>query len=376
MKILKSRYSKTSRHYKHRDSQWADGQTTSPSPTTFLILFGVLMFAIVMLVITEEVFHSRVRITPQDLQDPLLLTEKLRNEPPTLKVVLEHLFSAMIVASVMGFTYERLSHQHREKAFGIMFERHEERVFNMIKVSSPTGIFNMLESIIKQLPQTPTLYSPAREEEKEYTFADSISFFEMLVKARRQDVINELRRWIGLNEHHNLKFLASDFIGKFELEELKDELYEQARQGSKRMTDIDRGWILNYMWAYSRFEKPKYKLLEEKLLEADKKTQAWILFVPIQMEDPEFLKIIDNYLDSRGKEIDDDNLILAARALAALQRVRLDGHGVLKKSSNLFKSDKVLDEVRKQWIEFRLPEELQERMEQQSNKSIDQNAPL
>jgi hypothetical protein len=244
-------------------------------------------------------------------------------------------------------------------------------------LTTPAEVFNLLEEIARQTNQTPTLYSPTREKEKgdEYTFAGTIKFFDTLIDVRRRDVVDVLRNWIRPGAHRNLRFLASDFIGKYQLTELMDELRSESLRGIRgfnqwnRLMEDEKFCTLNYMWAVSRCENPKYQWLKERLLDSDDlMIQEWILFIPLQMpEDQEFVEIIDSYLALRCRDAHFDksenryseSLKLVAHSLAALERERPGGgRKVLIKYSDLFRSSIKFPEIQKAWQDIGIPREL------------------
>jgi hypothetical protein len=144
-----------------------------------------------------------------------------------VKTVLEHCASAFIVAAIIGFSYEYLLHEQRERTFRELFEEHREAMFESLRVYmvlTPERIFELLRDIAVQTKQIPTLYKPARNGNNEFTFADSLEYFDILIPLRKKEVVQALAPWVHPRSHPHLKFLASDFIGMYKLDELVPQL--------------------------------------------------------------------------------------------------------------------------------------------------------
>jgi prepilin signal peptidase PulO-like enzyme (type II secretory pathway) len=284
--------------------------------------------------------------------------------PETLRNWAEHLSIALIVAVVIGLTYEYTSHLFREEILKNLLHESQEQVYQALRaysVLTPDEVFRLLKEIASQINQTPTLFYPARPESIEYTFTESMDFFDTLVKMRPKEIVKILSTWIEPKSHNNLKHLASDFIGKYQLTEIAEELRRQAepvlRAGD--LTEDDRGWVLNYIWAYSRCEKPMYKTLGEVMCTtSDHEIERWILFLPVQIPSIEFVNVINHYLE-RDAPIADDNLLLVIQAVAALHREQVvDGVALLKKFPIRF-GPQHQEDVERIWRNYALvPEEL------------------
>jgi hypothetical protein len=262
--------------------------------------------------------------------------------PEMLQKWAEHLSIALIVAVIIGLTYEYTSHLFREEILKNLLQESQEQVYQALKaysVLTPDEVFHLLKEIASQTNQTPTLFYPARPEGNEYTFTESLVFFDTLVKMRTKEIIKILSTWIEPKSHKNLKYLASDFIGRYQLTEIADDLRRQAEPILHRgeLTEEDRGWVLNYIWAYSRCEKPVYKFLEDIMrATTDHEIEKWILFLPVQMPSVELANLINIYLD-REAPIADDNLLLVIQAVASLHHAKVvDGIAMLKKFPNRF----------------------------------------
>jgi hypothetical protein len=219
---------------------------------------------------------------------------------------------------------------------------------------TPDEVFCLLNS---QINQKPTLFYPARPESSEYTFTESMEFFDTLVKIRPKEIVKIPSTWIESKSHNNLKHLASDFIGKYQLTEIAEELRRKAepilRLGS--LNEDDRGWVLNYIWANSCCEKPMYKILGDVMcITTDHAIDKWILFLPVQMPKIKLANLINDYLE-RDAPIADDNLLLVIQAVASQV---VDGVALLKKYPNRFgpQHQEALERI---WRNYALgPEEL------------------
>jgi hypothetical protein len=284
--------------------------------------------------------------------------------PKVLQNWAEHLSIAMIVAVVIGLTYEYTSHLFREEILKNLLHESQEQVYQALKaysVLTPVEVFRLLKEIASQINQTPTLMYPARPESNEYTFTESMDFFDTLVNMRPKEIIKILNTWVEPKSHPNLKYLASDFVGKYQLSDVADELRRQAEPVLQmgNLTAEDRGWVLNYLWAYSRCETPIYKTLGEVMrTTSDHEIEKWMLFLPVQMPSIELAAMVNDYLE-REAPIADDNLLLAIQAVAALHRAQMtDGVALLKKFPNRF-GPHHQDDVERIWRNYALvPEEL------------------
>ncbi len=313
--------------------------------------------------------HNNFAVVPFVIFGIILLTALfLKYFEPMLPKVLqnwaEHLSIALIVAVVIGLTYEYTSHLFREEILKNLLHESQEQVYQALKaysVLTPDEVFRLLKEIASQINQTPTLFYPARPESGECTFTESMDFFDTLVKMRPKEIVNILSTWIEPKSHKNLKYLASDFIGKYQLVEIAEELRRQAEPilHLGTLTEDDRGWVLNYIWAHSRCEKPMYKTLEDVMrTTSDHDIEKWILFLPVQIPSIEYAGMISAYLE-RDTPIADDNLLLVIQAVAALHRAQAtDGVALLKKYPNRF-GHHHQDDVERIWRNYALaPEEL------------------
>ncbi|TAL49885.1 MAG: hypothetical protein EPN89_05570 [Methylovulum sp.] len=284
--------------------------------------------------------------------------------PEVLRNWAEHISIALIVAVVIGLTYEYTSHLFREEILKNLLHESQEQVYQALKaynVLTPVEVFRLLKEIASQINQTPTLLYPARPNSGECTFTESVDFFDTLVKMQPKEIIKILSTWIEPKSHKNLKYLASDFIGKYQLTELSDELRRQAEPVLHLggLTEDDRDWVLNYIWAYSRCEKPMYKILGDVMrTTSDHEIEKWLLFLPVQMPSIELGNMVNDYLE-RDAAIADDNLLLVIQAVASLHRAQaIDGVALLKKFPNRFGLHHQED-VERIWRNYALvPEEL------------------
>jgi hypothetical protein len=189
----------------------------------------------------------------------------------------EHIAIALMIAGVLIPTFETIAHTRREQAFEQLFSSLEETIqkssdkffeqcsnsfsktLTAYHILFPEEVFKLLKGIALQAKQIPTLYDPPRDIQGEYTFANNIEYFTDLMVVHRKRIVDVLREWI-YDDHRNVKFLASDFIGRYKLSELAPDLLNHAGAKYARWEDVqteDRGWIINYIWAYSRCENPK-----------------------------------------------------------------------------------------------------------------------
>lgn len=320
------------------------------SPVSPIVLFALFILGIATLWLAERHFPNE----------------------PIIKGILEHLASAIIVASVLGVSYEFLVHKYRAWTLTKILENQRTKLYEALRVfmlTTPSEVFFLLQEIAEQTKPTPTLYTPARQDDEnsdgEYTFAKSIEFFDVLVEVRRAEIVNILREWIKPQKSANLGFLASDFIGKYQLSELADDLHKITLKGFGSWNSLDikeKNRILNFMWATSRCENNKYNWLRRLLLETDSiYIQEWILFIPQQMpEDREFLEIVTSYLEfkkdtiKRNKEEYKKCVLIIGASLASLERkYQSEGKEILIKHKDIFSEYK--DMISNNWTDIGFP---------------------
>lgn len=283
------------------------------------LIFFVVMFLVALIVLSGRVIAG------------LLLDHQLP-ERDTWERLLEHLGSAILVASLMGITYERFMHARAIGDFkGLLSQqgREVEHLLASVRATDAHGVFALLRDIAEHQKNIPTLYRPARGESEgadEFVFSTHVPFFKDLIAARhgREQVVAELREWCDPGSKISVRFLGSDFIGLLQLDELRDHLQSQAAEASqawKTLNSQEKGCALNYVWAASRCEKPMYQTLGELLLETpDEFIQKWILWVPLQMADARLAELIDRFLARRGGEVPVESVRAAIAAIGALHR--------------------------------------------------------
>jgi len=245
---------------------------------------------------------------------------------------LQHLASALIVAAVMGVTYEYFVHKHVIEDFDDILAKHEqatENTLNAMLSTTARDVFAMIGDIAKHNERVPTLFKPPRQELDEYVFAANIAFFENLIggSKAREDAVDVLRSWLK-SDVIQLQFLASDFVGRLRLHELAPLLKELAVERQANWSDLKdkqhaRSVILNFWWAASACEDEPYQLLRRLLIEWDEAfVQQWILFVPQQMPDAKLAQIVKLFLRLRGERASSD---VIKTAIAAIEKLHHRG---------------------------------------------------
>jgi hypothetical protein len=179
-------------------------------------------------------------------------------------------------------------------------------------------------------------------------------YFSKVLPRETPTVVDILRKWIEPASHKNIKFLGSDLIGKYRIKQLRDDLLRYCEPRLLRWSTLDTGeqdWVLNYKWAASRCEEKMYSSLGALLLKTPYlEIQEWILFVPLQMPDKEFIKIIDDYVSKR-KELPPSALSAVIKALAALNANECPAAPVLVKHKEIFSRPAILEEIEQAWQE-------------------------
>ena len=277
----------------------------------------------------------------------------------TLYVLLEQFGSTLIGAAVIGFTYEWLLHKKREallKAFAADQLKATNDALDAFVATTPREIFSLLEDIATKVDKIPTLYTPARIEGSEYTFASSVDYFTDLIAARRQEVVGVLRNWIKETSDHKLKFLASDFVGLFKLHELRDELRAQIDwTGWETMPAETKAWLLNYCWAAARADQRQmYADLAQIMRNTPyEDVQRWVLFVPRQMKDPELVSVIRAYLER--DDLTREQRAWTIPALAELWEADERGvRNIFRRHRAQFNDTLLVTEIRKVWREHNI----------------------
>jgi hypothetical protein len=278
----------------------------------------------------------------------------------------EHLGSAVIVAGIMGLTYEWFVHQSTMNSFrrllDIQNEDIDRGVINIvaeiekmrqsIQAVRAEDLFKLLYDIAANRERIPTLYSPPRDEQNEFVFSTNHEFFQLLIAnpIERQSTVKILRSWLEPSSEVKFRFLASDLVGLLRLYEIGPELrarFEAKRASWPSVKDTDeKSCLLNYAWAASRCENPPYRYLTHLLLNtpyAD--VQEWILFVPRQMRDPELRDMIAAYLGTRGSELSDALLMCVIAAMKALHADGRDMSEMARTFRSLFDAKKLSQEL-------------------------------
>jgi hypothetical protein len=246
--------------------------------------------------------------------------------------ILQHLASALIVASVMGVSYEYFVHKHVVKSFGKLLEDHRaatEQAFDAFRSTTARDVFEFIGNIASHSARVPTLFRPSRDTINEILFSTDIKFFQRLIGSAnaRTEAIEVLGNWLESPEVQK-RFLASDFVGLLLLRELEPRLRELATEYQKSwkvLSDADKGCVLNYWWAASRLENPMYETLKEYLVKWDDTfVQNWILFVPRQMPDARLVHMVELFLRTRGTEVSRDVVGAVVAAIEAFHHSGLD----------------------------------------------------
>ncbi len=264
--------------------------------------------------------------------------------------LVDHLMIALMVASILGLTYEYFLNKRR---LDELFERMEseiQRVLETYAFASPDKVLELLSDVADQSKLTPTLFRVAREG-NESTFVTNLQYFDALIAVRRKEVCELLREWIRPQSSSNVKFLASDFIGHYGFTELNADLSREIDVQTEKWEQLDdeeKRWTLNYIWALSRMEIPRYKRLADFLCDkADEKAESWILFVPIQMPEKEFVDVILRYL-GRAQKISEANLKAVLKALAKLQdEGRCNAKDIIGQHHRLFQAPALQSEIQR-----------------------------
>jgi hypothetical protein len=267
--------------------------------------------------------------------------------------LLQHLASALIVAAVMGVTYEYFVHKHVIEDFEYLLSEHEkatEEVLDSLRSTTTRDVFTLLGDIASHTNRFPTIFEPPRDEANEIVFTKDRTFFDRLVSTprARSEAVEVLRTWLR-SSNLNLRFLAGDFIGYLRLKELEPDIREQALEEQKRWKDLSpnaRGVVLNYWWSASRCEKNEYDLLRDRLLKWDDPfVQKWILFVPRQMPSPKLAKLVTLFLRMRGEKAERDVLEAAISAIEVLHHTVVDMRNAVERYKSVFERADLWDEA-------------------------------
>jgi hypothetical protein len=306
-----------------------------------LSAFATLFFIGVAILALAEAHHARVELEMKQQH----ATEAQVDDWRVLVVpLLQHLASAVIVAAVMGVTYEYFVHKHVIEDFDHLLEQHAhatEQALDAFRTTTTRDVFELLANIATHSARIPTLYEPARDDANEVVFATTPRFFERLVGSpnARTESVEVLRVWIE-SPLPKLQFLGSDFVGLLRLEELAPRMRELAAERQKEWrtsTDAERGCVLNYWWAASRCESPMYDSLLQRLIEWDDPfVRKWILFVARQMPDARLAHMVEAFLRSRRHPPEADVLRAAIDAIEALHHYGIDMRMIVRRNRKVF----------------------------------------
>jgi hypothetical protein len=260
--------------------------------------------------------------------------------------LLQHLASALIVAAVMGVSYEYFVHKHVVEGFRELLRDHQkatEQAFDAFRTLTARDVFEFIGNVASHSTRIPTLFVPPRDEVNEIIFSTDISFFQRLIGAEsaRAEAIEVLAEWLRATALQK-RFLASDFVGLLQLKELEPQLRELAAEHQKewrKLTEAEKGCILNYWWAASRFEQPMYKTLKRYLIEWDDPfVRKWILFVPRQMPDAQLAHLVELFLRTRGSGSAPDVIIEVVAAIETLHHAGINMKQTVVRYKPVFES--------------------------------------
>ena len=295
-------------------------------------------FGITMLV-TAEWGHARVRERER-------MGRETRYDWRVVSLpILEHLGSALIVAALMGLTYEYFVHKHVIDDFELLLKEHERTTderLDALQATTAHEVFGLIGNIAARATKIPTLYEPARDNLSEVVFATDVAFFRSVIGTNkaRGDAIKTIDGWLD-SAKLNLRFLGSDFAGLLQLHELETRLRDLASEWEAKWDDLkdpERGCVLNFYWAASRCETPMYESLLRRLVRArdDAFTQEWILFVPRQMPDARWGQMIDTFVRARRGDDDHATAVLVIAAIRRLHAANVNMKPVVKRHHRLF----------------------------------------
>lgn len=276
------------------------------------------------------------------------------SEYPALYRLTEHITITLSAASLLGLAFELLLYEYRKRSLTEDLTEFREQALITLKAMgtlAPREVLDLVKDIASSPEFTPTLYDPPRTT-AEYNFIEDASYFDGLVGVARGQVVEVLRTWLHPDSHTNVRFLGSDFVGKYRLQELAHELKDRAERKLRNWDALaprERDCTLNFLWAASRCEKRPYTSLGKLLQTTSREDiQEWILFVPQQMPDKELIGVIDYYLQ-RNKRISSRGLIAAASALAAVELAGHPATPVVIKHTGLFNSPEVRQAIQAAW---------------------------
>lgn len=99
-----------------------------------------------------------------------------------------------------------------------------------------------------------TFYEPREDPREEETYSGEpfCLLAQSLLKAHRQKFVSALEEWLVADDT-NLRWFASEVIGYFEISELRDALFPHV--DGEDVNKVWPTWMLNYLWAYSKFNE-------------------------------------------------------------------------------------------------------------------------
>jgi hypothetical protein len=287
--------------------------------------------------------------------------------------LLQHLGSAMVVAALMGLTYELLMDRRRSRNHALAIRETEGAVFRAIAgltQFSAARLLELLQGVAQSIQLLPTLFSPARSG-TECVFASNPQHFDYLIQSARADVVRVVDGWLR-SDNPNLRFLAGDFVGKYGFTEflpaMQDAAEEQwLRADWKDLPMPTKAWVLNFLWTVSAAEDNHLRRLGDMIgATTDPFTRLWLLHIPVQMPQIEgAAEFLDAYL-SGGDAATAHGILppaeaqAAIRALAAVEQEhrtrrsaeRGPGIGLLKKHRARFAGH--AGYVRRAWLGLEL----------------------
>jgi hypothetical protein len=249
----------------------------------------------------------------------------------------EHTASALVVAALMGLTYEFFLHKLRAK--------HDESKLTeaISKVSSvlPQTVFDLIAEMAVRTNALPTLFHPARGPMQEFVFTQNYEILRQLLglAAARNEEDDVLGWWFASESDFRLKFLGSDLVGLFKRKAFAHRLRAEADRHIANWTNVserDKGWILNYKWAASRCDEPMYASLEQLLTTTPHDDiRQWILFVPQQMPHRTLSGMVHRYMKDGLHRHEVKNLRLVLDAMPRLH-IKQSQKKIVRKHAETF----------------------------------------
>lgn len=295
---------------------------------------GIDLRAVIVLV--AILLAGGVMVAGSEFIEPASAGHKTSTKKGVLHGLLQHLGSACIVAALMGLTYEVLMDRRRQRNHEAQIEDIRTAVLDAIagltQFTAPR-LLGLLEDVARDLDRTPTLFPPPRPG-SECPFSSSPEYFDSIISSAKGDVIKIIGGWLH-DSNPNLRFLASDFVGKHQIRQYAADMRIAADavwlSGNWDETpDKTKQWVLNYYWALSALDGNELQILRDVLLTArDSFTRSWILHVPLQMPAMTGIdRLIDDFMtrvSTAGKfkgrtPLSPDEARAVIKALAAIER--------------------------------------------------------